>query len=158
MPTRHAAATKAGSATTGTSPSSTATSIAFGRENHLEQLVRILEEILEFVALCSQDFCCELRRDLYASYRRIFRDVPNLVDLDGRFACKCGLELLSERSWLGITGGKCAHKTRELGLCQIRCEMDAGDTGRRKKLRKTTFSRSRAKGDTVEQNLCARSA
>jgi len=46
------------------SAATAATARAFRREDHLQQLVRIFEEILEFVAVRAQHFLRQLRRHL----------------------------------------------------------------------------------------------
>jgi hypothetical protein len=80
-----------------TCPSATATPArAFRREDHLQKLVRIFEEIFEFVAVRAQHFLRQLRRHLDSRHRRIFRHVPNLVHLDAGFSRQRGLQLFGE--------------------------------------------------------------
>jgi hypothetical protein len=101
------------STTTATAPAR-----AFRREDHLQQLVRIFEEILEFVAVRAQHFLRQLRRHLDSRHGRIFRHVANLIHLDAGFSRKRGLQLFRQRRRLRIPARKSAHKSRELRLCQ----------------------------------------
>jgi len=83
---RNAGAAKTRSATSGkAAATSAATAAAFGGENHLQKLVRIFQKIFELVALRAENFCCELRSDLHACDRRVFRDISDLVNLDAGF-------------------------------------------------------------------------
>jgi hypothetical protein len=59
---------------------------AFRREDHLQQLVRIFEEIFEFVAVRAQHFLRQLRGHLDSRHGRIFGHVPNLIHLDAGFS------------------------------------------------------------------------
>jgi hypothetical protein len=81
---RHSAraATAGTEAGAGSTASSTAASGALRSENHLKELVGVLKEILEFVALSAESFRGELCGYFDSCNGRIFRNVPNFVDLD----------------------------------------------------------------------------
>jgi hypothetical protein len=118
----------------------------------------VFENFAEFVSLCAKHFRSQLRRDFYSRHRSVFRNESNFIDTDARIAGHRGLQLFSERTWFGISARKGAYKSRELRLGKIWGEVNAGDTGRSKKLRKTFFRRCRAERHSVEQNLVPRSA
>jgi hypothetical protein len=83
-----------------TCPAATTTAAparAFRREDHLQQLVRIFEEIFEFVAVRAQHFLRQLRRHLDSRHGRIFRHVADLIHLDAGFSRQRGLQLFGER-------------------------------------------------------------
>jgi hypothetical protein len=92
----------------------------FRREDHLQQLVGILKEIFEFVALRTQHFLRQLRRDLDARHGRIFRHVANLIHLDAGFSRQRGLQLFRQRRRLRISARERAYKPRKLRLRQCR--------------------------------------
>jgi len=83
--------------TTCSSAATTACARAFRRKDHLQQLVRIFEEIFEFVAVRAQHLLRQLRRHLDPRHGRIFRHVPNLIHLDAGFSRQRGLQLLRQR-------------------------------------------------------------
>ncbi|HEX9456850.1 MAG TPA: hypothetical protein VF935_04395, partial [Candidatus Acidoferrum sp.] len=60
----------------------TAAASTLRSENHLQHLVRVFEEVSEFVALRPEHFCRQLCGNLDACHRRIFRHVADLIDLD----------------------------------------------------------------------------
>jgi hypothetical protein len=99
-----------------------------------------------------------LRGDFDSSDRGIFRYVTNLIDLDAGFTGERGLQLLCERSWLGIAAGKCANEAGELRLRQSRREMNAGNSRTGQQLREAFFAGGRAERHAVQQNLVAGSA
>jgi hypothetical protein len=102
----------------------TATTTAGSRtlcgEDHLEHLVGIFEEILEFVALRSKHLLCQLRGDFDSRDGGIFGHVANFIHLDTGIAGQRGLQLLGQRGWFGVSTRESAHKSRELRLRQCR--------------------------------------
>jgi hypothetical protein len=86
------------------------------REDHLQHLVWIFEEILEFVALRSEHFLRQLRGDLDARDGRVFRHVTDFVHFDGGVARERGLQLFRQRRGFGVSAREGAHKSRELRL------------------------------------------
>jgi hypothetical protein len=82
----------------------------------LQQFVWIFQKIPELVALCSENFCSQLRRDFHARDRRVFGDVANLIYFDTGLSRERGFELLREGSGLCVSGGKRTHETGKLRL------------------------------------------
>jgi len=48
----------------------------------LEESIRIIKKILEFVAMRAECFRGELRGHFDSGHGGIFRDIPDLIDLD----------------------------------------------------------------------------
>jgi hypothetical protein len=111
----------------GSSATTAAAARALRSKNHLQELVWILEEIPEFVALGAESLGSKLRGHLDSRHGGIFRNVANLVDLDTRFTGERGFQLFCERGGLCVSAGKSAHESRELGLRQSRGKVDAGN-------------------------------
>jgi hypothetical protein len=122
----------------------------------LQELVRVFKEILELVALSAESLGGELRGDLNSRDGRIFRDIPNFVDLDTRFTGERGFQLLREGGRFCVAAGKCAHEARELWLGESGGKMDAGDPGARQQLREAFFTGGGAERHAVQQNLVPR--
>jgi hypothetical protein len=89
---------------------------ALGSQNHLQHLVWVFEEILEFVTRRAEHFLRQLRRHLDARDRRIFRNVADFIDLDARLSRQRGFQLFREGRRLRVSAGEGAHKSRELRL------------------------------------------
>src|SRR5262249_11831237 len=149
----NASASKARTTATRSPAAPRTAACAFGSQDHLQQLIRVVEEIFEFVALSTENFCGELGCDFCASNGRVFGDVANLVYLDTCFASERGFQLLCKRSGFCVAGGKCTHKTRKVSLSEVRREVNASDSRSRKKLREATFRSGCAERNSIEQNL-----
>src|SRR5262249_258798 len=112
------AAAKTGSTSTRKAATTTAATITFSGKNHLQQLIRVFEKVLELITLSTQDFCGQLCADLDAANGRIFRNITNLVYFDGGFSGERGFQLLGKRSRLCIACWKSANKPRKLRLIE----------------------------------------
>jgi hypothetical protein len=140
------------------SSAATARSRTLGRENHLQEFVRVFEEVSELIALRSQYFAGQLRGDLDPGHRRIFCHVSDFIHFDAGISCGRGLELFGQRGRLCVSAGRRADEARELRLSQSRREVDAGDSGGGEQLRETSFAGRRPQRHAIEQDLIARSA
>jgi hypothetical protein len=92
----------------------------FRRENHLQHLVGVVEEVSILVARCAKNFLRQLRRHLDPRHRRIFRHVADLIDLDAGLSRQRGFQLFGKRRRLCISAGESTHKSRELRLRKVR--------------------------------------
>ena len=124
----------------------------------MQQFVGVFKNVPELVAGGAQNFGRQLRRNLDACNRSVFCDESNFIDLDGRFSGQRGLQLLRQRTGLGVSAGKCANKPGKLPLLETGREVNTGDPGGCQQLRKTAFARCGAKRYTVQQNLVAGSS
>jgi hypothetical protein len=122
----------------------------------LEQLVRVVKEIPKLVTVFAENLRGEICRHLDTSDRRVLGHIPNFVDLDARITGEGRLQLLGERSGLGISAWKAANKSRKLRLGSGRAEVDAGNAGGCEELRKTALARRGTQWDTVQQDLIPR--
>jgi len=136
----------------------TAAASTLRSENHLQHLVRIFEEVSEFVALRPEHLCRQLRGNLDACHGRIFRHVADLIDLDAGLSRQRGFQLFGERRSFRVSARERAHKSRELRLRECRSKVNAGDPRRSQKLREASFSRRRTQRHAIQQDLRSRSA
>jgi hypothetical protein len=124
----------------------------------LEQPIRIVKKIFEFVAMHAERFHRELLGHFDSGHGRILRNIADLVDLDARFSGECSLELFCQGGRFGVAAGKSADEARELRLSQIGREVDAGDARGNQQLSEAAFARRSTQGHTVEKNLIPRCA
>jgi hypothetical protein len=124
----------------------------------LQQFVGVFKNVPELVAGGAQNFGRQLRRNLDARNRSVFCDESNFIDLDGRFSGQRGLQLLRQRTRLGVSAGKRANEPGELSLLEIGREVNTGDPGGCQQLRKTAFARCGTQRHAVQQNLVAGSS
>jgi hypothetical protein len=123
------------------------------RQNHLQHLVGVFEEVLEFVARGAQHLLCKLRGHFDSSHRGVFRDVADFIHLNTGFSRERRFQLFGQGRRLGVSARKGAHKSRELRLRKIGGKMNAGDTGSDQKLREASFAGCGAQRHAVQQNL-----
>jgi hypothetical protein len=95
---------------------------------HLQHLVRVFEEVSEFVARRSEYLLRKLRCNLDARYRRVFRNVADFIHPDAGISCQRGFQLFGEGRGFGVSAGEGAHKSRELRLRGRWRKMDARDS------------------------------
>jgi hypothetical protein len=124
----------------------------------LQQFLRVFKNIAESVSLRAQHFRSQLRRNFYSRHRAVFRNESNFIDANARVAGHRALQLFGEGTWLGISAGKRADKSRELRLGKVWCEVNAGDTGGSKQLRETFLRRRCSQRHSIQQYLIPRSA
>src|SRR2546425_1017373 len=149
----------AGTVARSTHPAATTAAASTLRsENHLQHLVRVFEEVSEFVALRPEHFCRQLRGNLDACHRRIFRHVADLINLDAGLPRQRGFQLFGERRSFRVSARERAHKSRKLRLRECRSKVNASDPRRSQKLREASFSRRRTQRHTIQQDLRSRSA
>jgi hypothetical protein len=110
----------------------------------LKQFVGIFKNVAELVACRAQDFGRQLRCDLDSRHRAVFRNESNFVDLDGSFSGHRRLQLLRQRTGLGVSAGKRANKPGKLPLLESGRKVNAGDARRGQQLCETAFARGRA--------------
>jgi hypothetical protein len=99
-----------------------------------------------------------LRGHLDSRHGRIFRHIANLVNFDACFTGEGGFQLFCERGRLGVAAWKPSYEAGKLWLCQIRREVNAGNTGASQQLRETFFTGGRTEWHAVQQNLIPRSS
>src|SRR5262249_30725254 len=116
----------------------------------------VFQKILELVALCSENFCRQLRSDFYAGNGRIFGNIADFVHLDAGLTCKRSFQLFRKGCRFCISCRKRANESRELGLREIRTEVNAGDSGSGQELSETALCSSGTEWNTVQQNLRTR--
>ena len=124
----------------------------------MQQAVRIIEQVLEFVAGGAKNFCGKICGGFYSGNRRILGNVTNLIYLDAGLACESGLKLFRQGRWFCVATWKRTNKTRELRLRKRWRKVNAGDTGSDQQLGKTFFASRSAERHTIEKNLIAGSA
>src|SRR5262249_34488502 len=133
-----AASTEAGTATAWAA--ARAASRTLGGEDHLQQAIGIIQEVLELVAMRAQHFGSQIRGNFHACDRRIFGHVANLVHFDCSFAGERNLQLLCKIGLFGTLAGEGSDKSGKLRLRKVVGKMNAGDTGGGKELSKAFFS------------------
>jgi len=119
----------------------------------LQQFVGIFKNVAKFIAACSQRLGRQLRGHLDSRHGAVFRNKPNLVDLNARVSRHRGLQLLRQLAGFCVAAGKRANKARELGLRQVFREVNTGDSRRCQKLRETPLASGRSQRHAVQQDL-----
>jgi hypothetical protein len=106
----------------------TAGAHALRGQDHLEHLVRVFKEVPELVARRAEYLLRKLRGNLDARHRSVFRNIADFIHLDAGVSRQRGFQLFGEGGRLGVSAGKGAHKSRELGLRESRGKMNARDS------------------------------
>jgi hypothetical protein len=96
------------------------------RSDQLQQLVRVLQPVLEFVLLVAKGGGRELCGDAGFFQARVRGDKTNLVYADARGARQRGFKLFGQFRGLGLAGWESTSETTEFVLVHMGEKLHAG--------------------------------